>query len=181
MFTFTFLFLSVHGKCPLFVVFRSQEENTHFSVVVNSNKKNSLSFACRQFPGNAVTNSRGHSLFWKHRSLYSSWPKVQEMFRKRVQVQEMLRPIHFLGAGTNPPAGSLFSQKGEGLADRLKPMGLLRQIRTLPPYFLSLKELLSIHYNIFEDVRVRIRNRFIHPRPPFPAKLKIIALGCEMN
>ena len=39
MFTFTFLFLSVHGKCPLFVVFRSQEENTHFSVVVNSNKK----------------------------------------------------------------------------------------------------------------------------------------------
>ena len=93
----------------------------------------------------------------------------------------MLRPIHFLSAGTNPPAGSLFSQKGEGLADRLKPMGLLRQIRTLPPYFLSLKELLSIHYYIFEDVRVRIRNRFIHPRPPFPAKLKIIALGYEMN
>ena len=138
-----------------------------------------ITFFCRKFPGNVVANSRYHSLFWKHRSLFSSWPKAQEMFRKRVQ--EMLRPIHFLGADTNPPAGSLFSQKGEGLADRLKLMGLLRQIRTLPPYFLSLKELLSIHYNIFEDVRVRIRNRFIHPRPPFPAKLKIIALGCEMN
>ena len=47
MFTFTFWFLSVHRKCSLFVVFRSQEENTHFSVVVNSNKN--LTFICRQF------------------------------------------------------------------------------------------------------------------------------------
>merc|ERR1719192_2420286 len=104
MFTFTFL-----SSCQFI-------ENAHYLLFSDPRKKiltflllsiptKKLTFFCRKFPGNVVANSRYPSLFWKHRSLFSSWPKAQEMFRKRVQ--EMLRPIHFLGADTNPPAGSL--------------------------------------------------------------------------